>query len=178
MNPTLALFFTFLKVGLFSFGSATSEVVMEQVVERKKWLTPDEFRNSLSLAALVPGPFNVNMVAMTGNAIRGYPGVLVSVAGFVLPGLALAALLAVSLESEPVGRFLRENPGVIAGMLVAVAGLLFNVIINLGRRTLANPLHWIWVIGLAGLLYFVRLPFAAVILAAGCASALYLRRAP
>ena len=158
---------TFLKIGLFSFGSATSEVIMEQVVEKKKWLTMEEFRDCLSLAALIPGPFHVNLVGMAGYSISGVAGGLTSIAGFVLPGFTIAAVVATILDTEAVSMFLRQNPGIIAGMLVSVAALLLNVILRLGQRTLPKPTYWVWVGGLSGFLFLVPVQIAAVILGTG-----------
>lgn len=176
MIPVLDLFITFAKIGLYSFGSATSEVILEQVVEKRAWLTKEQFLECLSLAALVPGPFHVNLVGMIGFSLAGIAGGLISVAAFVLPGLSTAGGVAVALSQQPVGAFLHANPGIVAGMMAAVAGLLLNVIINLAKAALPNRILWAAVVLLAAVIKAFHIHFAVAILTLGIMFAFFSNR--
>lgn len=178
MIPALDIFVTFAKIGLFSFGSATSEVILEQVVEKRKWLSKEAFLENLSLAALVPGPFHVNLVAMLGYSLAGATGGIMSVAAFVFPGLAIAIGVAAAVSLEPVRVFLNENPGIVAGMLAAVAGLLLNVIVNLAKTAVSRPAPGALVAGLAVVLFYFKVHFAVAVLSLGLAFVIFSLRKP
>lgn len=167
MIPGLDILITFAKIGLYSFGSATSEVILEQVVEEKAWLSKERFLESLSLAALVPGPFHVNLVGLIGYSLAGLAGGIAALTAFVLPGLMLALGIAVLLSQEPVGAFLHANPGIVAGMMAAIGGLLLNVIITLAKTALPKPIWGLAVVLLAVAIEYLHLNFAVAILAAG-----------
>ena len=171
------LWFTFFKIGMFSFGSATSEVILEQVVEKKKWVSIEDFRDCLSMSALVPGPFHVNLAAMTGYLAGGFAGSLAALTAFCLPGAAIAALIAIAFDAVSASAFFLHNPGITTGMRMAMAALVLNVIVRMGRRTLPAQRDWLWVAVLAALLIAFRIPFAAVLLVTGAAFVVYARRA-
>lgn len=171
----MRLFGAFVRIGLFSFSAAASALIMEWIVDRRQWLTTEEFRDKLSLAAIIPGPFHVNLVGLIGYALGGYLGLLLSLIGFVLPGFVLAVVLAVTLSSDTLGRFLVENPGAVKGMLLAVGALLLNVVVRIGRFALPAPSYWAWVAGLSVVLLVKNVHFALVILGAGLLHVLYLR---
>ncbi|HHW40843.1 MAG TPA: chromate transporter [Syntrophomonadaceae bacterium] len=89
MNPAELplLFWTFLKVGLFSFGGGypVLPLIATEVVQRHHWLTAPQFANLLAIAQLVPGPVLVNTASLVGYRVGGFPGALVGALGVVLP---------------------------------------------------------------------------------------------
>jgi chromate transporter len=177
MPSALEILGVYLKIGSFSFGSATSQVILDEVVEKKRWLSIERFRDAHALAALIPGPFHVNLAGMTGYAVGGLAGSLVAVAAFVLPGFLLAAALALTLHASRVIALLQANPGITAGMLLAAAGLLLNVIVQMGRRTLPSASYWAWVLAAVVLVTRLHVHYAVLVLGAGLLFSLHAHRA-
>ncbi len=96
MAQLLMLFWSFLQVGLFSFGGgmASLPLVQEQVVDAHAWLTLSEFSDLVTIAEMTPGPLAVNAATFVGIRIAGIPGALIATFGCILPACVLVTLLA------------------------------------------------------------------------------------
>ena len=72
----LQLFFSFLQIGMFSFGGgyAAMPLIREQVVSRHGWLDMGEFTNLITISQMTPGPIAVNSATFVGTKIAGIPG--------------------------------------------------------------------------------------------------------
>ena len=92
----LQLFFSFLQIGMFSFGGgyAAMPLIREQVVSRHGWLDMGEFTNLITISQMTPGPIAINSATFVGTKIAGIPGAVVSTFGCILPSCILVTLLA------------------------------------------------------------------------------------
>ncbi|MES0488596.1 MAG: chromate transporter [Leptospirales bacterium] len=166
----LNIFLAFLKIGSYSFGAATGEVLIENLVERKKWMSLEKLREAYAVAAFAPGPYHVNIVVNLGYQLRGISGMLLSVAGFVLPSLFIAAGIAAMLYQPGVAAFFMENHGILMGLQAGIAGLLLNATIKLGEDIITGKtetailLFLLFVMG-AGKLFSDGVSFFVIILA-------------
>jgi len=61
------LFVSFTLLALQGFGGVLA-VVQRELVEKKKWLTQDEFIEDWAVAQILPGPNVVNLSLMLGGA--------------------------------------------------------------------------------------------------------------
>lgn len=93
---TFRLFWSFLKIGAFTFGGgyAMIAIVKDALVDRHKWMSEDEFWESITLAQALPGVFAVNMALYTGYKIRGSAGSFAAMMGAVLPSLFIIMIIA------------------------------------------------------------------------------------
>jgi chromate transporter len=89
----LNIFFSFLKVGLTSFGGGTSAWMHREVVERHRWLTNEQFLASLTVAQVLPGANPVNMAVYLGLQLRGGLGALLAAAGMIVPSFCMILIL-------------------------------------------------------------------------------------
>ncbi len=119
------LFWSFTKLALQGFGGVLAVAQLE-LVERKRWLTPEEFVEDWAVAQILPGPNVVNLSLMIGDRYFGWRGGLVALAGMLtfplLIVLALAAVFAGIAEAPGVQGALRGMGAVAAG-LIAATGL-------------------------------------------------------
>ena len=92
----LQLFFSFLQIGMFSFGGgyAAMPLIQEQVVSRHGWLDMGEFTNLITISQMTPGPIAINSATFVGTKIAGISGAVVSTLGCILPSCILVTLLA------------------------------------------------------------------------------------
>ena len=84
----LQLFWSFLQIGLFSFGGgyAAMPLIQGQVVTSHGWLTMSEFTDLITISQMTPGPIAVNSATFVGLKIAGIPGaVAVSYTHLTLP---------------------------------------------------------------------------------------------
>ena len=92
----IQLFFSFLQVGLFSFGGgyAAMPLIQGQVVTMHQWLSMSEFTDLITISQMTPGPIAVNSATFVGIKIAGIPGALAATFGCILPSCILVTLLA------------------------------------------------------------------------------------
>ena len=126
--------------------------LMEQeIVERRQWLTRDEFLDFLSLAQAMPGVFAVNMATCVGRRLAGWRGSAVAIAGNILMPIALILLLAISL------RFFRDNvyvERIFMGLRPAVVALIAAPVFRMAK---AAAVSWAncWIPVVAALLIWL-----------------------
>lgn len=90
----LKLWFTFLKIGLFSFGGGYAMIPMiEKEIERNGWLSASEFFDIIAIAEMTPGPIAVNSATFVGYKAAGILGGLFATIGVSIPSLALILII-------------------------------------------------------------------------------------
>ncbi len=93
---TLKLFWSFFKIGAFTFGGGYAMIAMvkDALVDHNKWMDEDEFWESITLAQALPGVFAINMALYTGNKIKGMTGSFAAMMGASLPSLIIIMVIA------------------------------------------------------------------------------------
>lgn len=88
----MQLFWTFLKIGLFSIGGgyAIIPLIQEQVVNQQGWLTDKVFTDIITISQMTPGPIAVNTSTFVGMQINGVVGALVATVGCILGGCVIS----------------------------------------------------------------------------------------
>lgn len=161
------LFFAFTLLALQGFGGVLA-VVQRELVERKGWLTREEFVEDWAVAQVMPGPNVVNLSLMIGGRYFGLKGAMTALAGMLTFPLVLVLAL-VLLHAQ-----FADHPGVqgaLRGMAAVAAGLIAATGLRLAGSLKKNVLGWrgcvplgvACIIGIAGL----RLPLAYVLLGLG-----------
>ena len=126
------LFVSFWKIGAFTIGGGYVMIpIMErEVVDRRGWLTQEEFMDNLSLSQAMPGVFAVNMATIIGRRLGGFRGVLCAVLGNVLMPIGLILLLAIFF------RFFRDNiivERIFMGLRPAVVALIAAPVFRMAK---------------------------------------------
>jgi len=101
MNILLDLFFTFAKIGLFTFGGgfAMISVIENNCVERKNWITHDDMMNMTVIAESTPGPIAINCATFTGYKTAGLTGALIATLGMATPSFIVIYLISMFLDN-------------------------------------------------------------------------------
>lgn len=121
------LFGTFFFVGLFTWGGgyAMIPLISREVLEKRRWLTEEEFREALALGSSVPGPVASNLAFLCGTKIGGIAGGLVAQLGCVLPSflviLGIAAGLSRFFSAPLAHRFFLGAGAAVTGLVAASA---------------------------------------------------------
>ncbi len=94
------LFWTFFKIGLFTFGGGYAMIagVRENVVENKKWLTEEEFFEIIAISESTPGPIAINMATFVGYRKKGILGSVLATLGVVLPSLVIIYVISLFFD--------------------------------------------------------------------------------
>lgn len=92
----IQLFFSFLQIGLFSFGGGYAAVplIQEQIVNVHGWLEMSQFTDLITISQMTPGPIAINAATFVGIRIGGLPGALVATVGCILPSCIIVTVLA------------------------------------------------------------------------------------
>ncbi len=119
------LFFSFTWLALQGFGGVLA-IVQREMVERKRWLTPDEFLEDWAVAQVMPGPNVINLGLMIGDRYFGLRGAMAALSGMLAVPLvvilALAVLYSHYAANPQVAGALR-GMGAVSGGLIAATGI-------------------------------------------------------
>lgn len=170
------LFWSFTHLALQGFGGVVA-VVQREMVEKKKWLSPDEFVEDWAVAQILPGPNVVNLSLMIGDRYFGMRGALAALAGMLtfplLIVLALAALFAGVSDSPGIQGALRGMGAVAAGM-IAATGL--KLIGSMKTNIMGTLVCWMFAAITFVAIAIFRVPLAWVLLGVGGLACLWAHR--
>ena len=118
----LELFFTFLKIGAFTFGGGYAMLpLIQSEVEAKGWMTNEELINFIAVSESTPGPFAVNISTYVGAETGGIVGSACATLGVVLPSFLIILLVAKCFEKFKSSFAVK---GCMTGLKPAVIGLI------------------------------------------------------
>jgi chromate transporter len=128
----------YLKIGTVGFGGgyAVMNLIHEELVTRRGWLTEERYQNMLSLAELSPGALTVNLLAVIAYRLGGVRTMLLAAGALILPSFVLILLLAGALlawQGVPL------VAGAMEGLTAGVVGLMLAVAWELVEKF---PRHW------------------------------------
>jgi chromate transporter len=125
------LFWVFSRIGLTSFGGGLSGWFLREFVQRRRWLSEEEFLNGLALSQALPGVNVTNMAIWIGFRLRGTPGALAGLAGIVVPPGILIILIASAFDALS---GYRVTHLALSGAAAAAIGLSLSMAITTMRR--------------------------------------------
>ncbi len=157
------LFWSFTWLALQGFGGVLA-VVQRELVEKKRWLTQDQFLEDWAVAQVMPGPNVVNLSLMIGGRYFGWTGALAALAGML--GAPLLLLLGVAALYGTVADTAAAQ-GALRGMGAVAAGLITATGIKLIAALHKNPMGMGACVGFAGLTFvaiaLLRWPLVGVL---------------
>ena len=142
MNSLWTIFTSFLKIGAFTFGGgyAMIPLIEAEMIQKRGWLTREEFINQLTIAQSIPGPIALNTAVFVGYKTRGVKGAFAALLGVVIPSFVIILLIATVFTD------FKDNHYVAAafkGMRPAVVALIAAPLIGMSKG-----MSW-WKIALA-----------------------------
>jgi len=158
--PLGDLFLQFLFVGAVSFGGGIIAYERILLVEKRKWLTADQFMAYLAISQTMPGLNSVNLAILTGDYLRGIKGSIIALLGLVLPGSTLVLLLGfvyTALTDHAITVLL------LTGIAAGATGLLAAVTYRIGNAHWKKPISLILIAATFVLMSIVKLPLLEVL---------------
>lgn len=164
------LFFAFNRLALQGFGGVLA-VAQVELVERRRWLTREDFVELLAISQVLPGPNIVNLALVFGDRCMGVRGAVAALGGLIVVPLlivmALTLLYARFATLAPVAGALRGMAAVAAGLVIATA---LKLVGTLKRNVLGPVVCTLVVLATLIALAWHRLPLAWVLLGVGTVS--------
>ena len=156
-----AIFFVFLRVGLLSFGGGLSGWIYQEVVERRAWLTAEDFLSGLALAQVLPGINVTNLAIYIGQRLAGVPGALLGLVGLLL-GPFFVVIGAAAVYDRIAGvAWLHDF---LDGMAAAAIGLLLSVGLKAAQREAQRPALFVVALATFAAVGLLRWPLVPVVL--------------
>ena len=132
------LFFTFFKIGLFTFGGGYAMIALleEEFIQRRKWLDKDEFLDMTAIAESTPGPVAINSATYLGYKRAKVPGAATATVAVCLPSFLI--IYAISLFFEQFTQ-LTVIASAFKGIQVCVIYLIFSAGVRMLKALDKSP---------------------------------------
>jgi chromate transporter len=154
-----------LKLGFISFGGPTGQIAImhTELVEKKRWIGEERFLHALNYCMLLPGPEAQQLAIYCGWLLHRTRGGLAAGVLFVLPSAFI--LWGLSYVYATCGN-VPWIAAIFYGLKPAVVAIVAAAVLRIGQKALKNPVMW----SLAALafvaIFFFRVPFPVIIVAA------------
>lgn len=101
MKKHLNLFFTMLKIGLFTFGGGYAMIALleNEFISKKKWIEKDEFIDMVAIAESTPGPVAINSATYIGYKLLGFWGSFLATIAVCIPSFAIIFVISLFFDA-------------------------------------------------------------------------------
>ena len=101
VKEILKIFLLMVRIGAFTFGGgyAMLSLLQREFVEKRGWLTGDEFVDLVAVSESTPGPIAINAATYVGYKAQGFLGSLAATVGVVLPSFAIIYVISLFFDS-------------------------------------------------------------------------------
>ena len=139
MKTLCALFFTFAKIGGFTFGGgyAMLELMKTELCHRHKWCSEEELLDYFAISQCTPGVIAVNTATFVGKKVKGILGGILATLGVVAPSILIIILIAGLLENFA-EYDITQN--IFAGIRIMVAVLVLNAVFTMGKGAVKDKI--------------------------------------
>lgn len=141
MKKYLNLFWTFMKIGLFTFGGgyAMISLIHKEAVEKNKWISEEEMNNIIVVAESTPGPISINASTFIGYKTGKILGAITATLALVIPSFTIIILISLFLT-------MFQNSSIITyafqGIRAAIIILLFEAVLKLSKPLKKNAFFY------------------------------------
>ena len=155
-----------LKLGFISFGGPTGQIAImhQELVERRRWISENRFLHALNSCMVLPGPEAQQLATYIGWLMHRTWGGIVAGGLFVLPSVFILIALSwiyVTWGNVPV------VAGIFYGIKPAVTAIVLAAAHRIGSRALKHPALWAIAAAAFVAIFAFKLPFPAIVIAAG-----------
>jgi chromate transporter len=163
MQKNWNLFFTFLKIGAFTFGGGYAMVplIQHEMVEKKKWLSEDEMIDMIAIAESTPGVIAVNSATFVGYKINKFWGSLIATLGVCLPSFVIILIISLFFENFLEIKLVADA---FRGIRAGVTVLILNAGMKLFRKAPKTIVSYCLMALALFLTLFVRFRYLSVLL--------------
>ncbi len=166
MKILLNMFWTFFKIGAFTFGGgyAMIPLIEAEVVSKKHWLSKEDFLDIIVISQTFPGALAVNSSIFIGYRIRGLLGAITGLLGVVLPSFFIILCIAVFFMKF---RDYYYVDLVFKGISAAVPMLILIAVVSLSKSLKRNYINLIIILASMASILFLNVHPVIVILSSG-----------
>ena len=166
MKKLLNMFWTFFKIGAFTFGGgyAMIPLIETEVVSKKQWLSKEDFLDIIVISQTFPGALAVNSSIFIGYRIGGLLGAIIGLLGVILPSFFIILCIAVFFMKFRVYYFVDL---IFKGISAAVPMLILIALVSLSKSLKKNYVNLIIIlISIVSILFLNVHPVIVILLSA------------
>lgn len=166
MKLLAELYFTFFKIGLFTFGGgyAMLPLIQREVIEKKHWASEEEVLDYYAIGQCTPGVIAVNTATFIGYYKKGVIGGIVATLGVISPSLIIITVIAGVIRNFSEIAIVQHA---LMGIKVAVCMLMFNAIKKLWKNSIKNIAGIVIFVVALGLSLFTSISTVILVVLAG-----------
>ena len=131
----LKLFFTFFKIGLFTFGGGYSMIPLISEEATNFGLEMSDLSNFIAISESTPGPFAINIATFIGYNSFGILGAIIATLGVVLPSFIIMMIIAILVNKVRDSKFFKTFMRV---TIPIVSGLILSSTLKIGLQNIFN----------------------------------------
>jgi chromate transporter len=170
-------FWFWVKLGFINFGGPAGQIAImhRELVENKRWVSEQQYLRTLNFCMLLPGPEAQQVATYIGWRLHGTLGGVVAGSFFIIPSvfvLLLLSYLAVAYSDVP------AITGLLYGVQPVVIAIVVEAVMRIGKRTLNHGVLVAFAVASFVAIYFLSVPFPAVVAAAAILGVLLQRFVP
>lgn len=175
MNKIFTMFFSFFKIGAFTFGGgyAMIPLIEEEVVRSKQWISKEEFSDIIAISQSFPGALAVNSSIFIGYKIGGFIGAIAALLGSILPSFFIIILVATFFMNFRNNLWIDRG---FKGITAAVPILVLIAVKSLSKSVDRNIINGIILIITIVLISVFKVHPLIIIVASALYGAIFLRK--
>lgn len=166
MKTLALLFWSFLKIGAFSFGGGYAMITLieREIVQNRAWLTSQEFVDIIGISQMTPGPVSINSATFVGHKIGGVLGSLCATLGVITVSFTLVFIVSHYLVKFKESKIVKSA---LLGMRPILIGLIISAVLSLSKGVYSDIKSVIIVFITLGLLLRDKIhPIVVIIISA------------
>lgn len=126
----LSVFFTFFKIGAFTFGGgyAMIPLIQRETAENHKWVSDEDILDIIAIAESTPGPIAINSATFVGYRAAGFWGSFAATTGVVLPSFIIILIISYVLDAfQSIAAVQFAFRGIRAGVVALIFKALYGM---------------------------------------------------
>ena len=167
MKKLLEIFTLFFRIGMFTIGGgyAMLPLIQKEVVDKKSWMSEEEFLDAISLTNSLPGPLATNAATFVGYRVSKVKGALAAVIGAVLPSIIIILIIASFFKNAADYPIVQNIFNAVRPAVVAL--ILYSVIKLAKTAKITKNLNWLVALAaFAAITFFDVHPIIVIVCAA------------
>lgn len=167
MREFFDIFFTFFRMGAFTFGGGYAMLPMleREIVQNKQWATSEEIMDYFAVGQCTPGVIAVNTSTFIGYKLKGVTGSVVATLGFVTPSFVIISIIAVFMSNFS---HLKVVQSAFWGIRVCVCVLMIQSVKKMIKGGVIDWLTgFIFALTFFGMMVWINNPVLYVVIGAG-----------
>ena len=167
----------FFGVGLASFGGSSAAWLYRDLVQKRQWISEEEYLSAMTLSQILPGANPVNMALYVGTKLKGGKGGIAAVLGLVGPPFVVILILGAFYVSYGATPFVRQLMG---GLMAVGVGMVLQLAAQLAKniRRFIPAVFALAIFLAVGVFRWPMIPVVLVLAPLSIAAEAYLSRKP